>query len=62
MRPHSLAEPEPQPQTRSELQTWIRDHLGLPAAVESTLLSAIDVVFSRHERLWQESKQEAVQA
>src|SRR5215203_2678957 len=62
MRPESLPQPEPQPQTRSELQTWIRDRLRLPAAVESTLLSAIDVVFSRHERLWQESKHEAVQA
>jgi GGDEF domain-containing protein len=62
MRPESLPRPEPQPQTRSELQTWIRDQLRLPAAVESTLLSAIDVVFSRHERLWQESKQEAIQA
>src|SRR5215212_6972573 len=62
MRPESLADPEPQPQTRSELQTWIREHLRLPATVETTLLSAIDVVFSRHERLWQESKHEAIQA
>src|SRR6186997_3522431 len=62
MRPESLEQPEPQPQTRSELQAWIRDQLRLPAAVESTLLSAIDVVFSRHERLWQESKHEAIQA
>ena len=50
------------PQTRSELQTWIRDRLRLPAAVETSLLSAIDAVFTRHERLWQESKQEAIQA
>jgi len=62
MRPESLPQPEPQPQTRSELQTWIRTHLNLPAAVEGTLLSAIDVVFSRHERLWQESKHDAIQA
>jgi GGDEF domain-containing protein len=62
MRPESLSQPEPQPQTRSELQTWIRDHLDLPAALESALISAIDVVFSRHERLWQESKHEAIQA
>ena len=62
MRPESLTQPEPQPQTRSELQTWIRERLNLPATVESALLSAIDVVFSRHERLWQESKHEAIQA
>jgi GGDEF domain-containing protein len=62
MRPESFAQSEPQPQTRSELQTWIRGHLNLPAALESALLSAIDVVFSRHERLWQESKHEAIQA
>src|SRR5687767_3951697 len=62
MRPEPLAQSQPQPQTRTELQAWIRDHLKLPAAVESALLSAIDVVFSRHERLWQESKQEAIQA
>jgi GGDEF domain-containing protein len=62
MRPESLSQSEPQPQTRSDLQTWIRSHLNLPTAVESALLSAIDVVFSRHERLWQESKHEAIQA
>ena len=62
MRPESLSQSEPQPQTRSELQTWIRDRLNLPATVENALISAIDVVFSRHERLWQESKHEAIQA
>src|SRR5262249_34308857 len=50
------------PQTRSELHTWVRERLRLPAAIESALLSAIDAVFTRHERLWQESKQEAIQA
>src|SRR5260221_5876826 len=51
-----------QPQTRTELQAWIREQLKLPAALETSLLTAIDTVFSRHERLWQESKQEAIQA
>ena len=60
--PDSLSQSEPQPQTRTELQGWIRDRLKLPAGLESALISAIDVVFSRHERLWQESKQEAIQA
>jgi GGDEF domain-containing protein len=50
------------PQTRSDLQEWVRAHLGLGPDAEQALLTAIDAVFSRHERLWQESKQEAVQA
>src|SRR5262245_13219928 len=62
MRPDSLAQSEPQPQTRTELQSWIRSRLGLSAGLESALRSAIDVVFSRHERLWQDSKNEAIQA
>jgi diguanylate cyclase (GGDEF)-like protein len=50
------------PQTRSDLQGWIRDHLHLSAHLEQALVAAIDAVFTRHERLWQESKHEAVQA
>jgi diguanylate cyclase (GGDEF)-like protein len=50
------------PQTRSELQIWIREHLGLTPQLEATLLEAVDAVFKRHEHLWQESKQEAIQA
>jgi GGDEF domain-containing protein len=52
----------PQPQTRNELQAWVREELKLPAGLEARLLTAIDAVFSRHERLWQESKHEAIQA
>src|SRR3989441_3926637 len=67
---HHLMPPEPekvqvaglQPQTRSELQGWIHNHLELPSASEAALLLAIDAVFTRNERLWQESKQEAIQA
>jgi GGDEF domain-containing protein len=62
MRPEKVAEPGPQPQTRSELQNWVREHLHLTAQLETALLSAIDAVFTRHERLWQESKHEAIQA
>ena len=51
-----------QPQTRNELQHWVRDQLALPAQVEASLIAAIDAVFTRHERLWQESKHEAIQA
>ncbi|HZR23194.1 MAG TPA: GGDEF domain-containing protein [Vicinamibacterales bacterium] len=50
------------PQTRSELHSWIRDTLRLPTSVEHALVNAIDAVFTRHERLWQESKHEAIQA
>jgi len=51
-----------EPRTRSELQSWIHERLHLPEDQEMALLTAIDSVFTRHERLWQESKQEAVQA
>src|SRR5438874_5952458 len=62
MRPDKAPIPGTAPQTRSELQAWIREHLHLATAAETTLVSAIDAVFTRHERLWQESKQEAIQA
>lgn len=50
------------PQTRSDLHQWVRDRLHLPAGQEQALLDAIDNVFMKHERLWQQSKQEAIQA
>jgi GGDEF domain-containing protein len=62
MRADKADPPAPQPQTRHELQAWVREHLRLPAPVETDLLAAIDAVFTRHERLWQESKHEAIQA
>src|SRR4029450_12282854 len=51
-----------QPQFLSELQSWIRENLRLDSAAESALRDAIQTVFVRHERLWQELKQEAIQA
>jgi PleD family two-component response regulator len=56
------ASTDPLPQTRSELQGWVREHLRLPVTVEAALIAAIDAVFTRHEGLWQESKQEAIRA
>jgi diguanylate cyclase (GGDEF)-like protein len=50
------------PQTRTDLQSWVREHLHLTPEVEAELFHAIDAVFSRNERLWQESKHEAIQA
>ena len=62
-KPVPVPVPEPSlPQTRSDLQEWIRDRLQLPATQEQGLLDAIDGVFVTHERLWQQSKQEAIQA
>jgi diguanylate cyclase (GGDEF)-like protein len=62
MKHETAMTPGAQPQTRSELQAWVREHLHLSASAEASLLAAIDAVFTRHEHLWQESKQEAVQA
>jgi GGDEF domain-containing protein len=62
MRPHNLINFGGQPHTRNELQVWVRDHLQLAPELEAALLAAIDAVFTRHERLWQESKHEAIQA
>src|SRR5437762_7144901 len=62
MLPDKRTETTPQPQTRTELQIWIRERLRLTAELETQLMAAIDAVFTRHEHLWQESKQEAVQA
>jgi GGDEF domain-containing protein len=62
MHPEPIAMQAHVPQTRTELQAWVRDHLRLPPTIEAELLQAIDAVFSRHERLWQESKHDAIQA
>src|SRR6185295_19940150 len=62
MRSDERTSTDPQPQTRNEMQVWIREQLKLPAAIERSLLAAMDAVFTRHERLWQESKQEAIRA
>jgi GGDEF domain-containing protein len=61
-RPDKFIDASPQPQTRNELQMWVRERLQLSGPLEKALLAAIDNVFTRHERLWQESKQEAIQA
>src|SRR5688572_20287876 len=50
------------PETRSDLHQWVRDRMPLSTSHEQALLEAIDHVFMQHERLWQNSKQEAIQA
>jgi GGDEF domain-containing protein len=62
MQPDQVSAQATYPDTRSDLHQWVRERLHLSPAAEAELLAAIDSVFSRHERLWQESKQEAIQA
>jgi len=62
MRARKVIQTGTQPETRSDLHQWVRDRLHMPAAQEQALLDAIDNVFLQHERLWQQSKQEAIQA
>jgi diguanylate cyclase (GGDEF)-like protein len=50
------------PQSRTELDEWIEKRLSLPASERRDLLRAIAAVFDRHQRLWQESKDDAIQA
>ena len=62
MRSVNMSSSGTRPQTRQDLEAWIRQHLRLPRALEASLLAAIDSVLARNERLWQQSKQEAIQA
>lgn len=62
MRSVKAVGPESPPQTRAELQAWVHAQLRLSPESEAALLAAVDAVFTRHERLWQQSKQDAVQA
>jgi diguanylate cyclase (GGDEF)-like protein len=50
------------PGTRAELQAWIRERLALPGSDEAQLNAAIDAVVTRQERLWQQSKDDAIKA
>jgi diguanylate cyclase (GGDEF)-like protein len=62
MRARKVIQTGAQPETRSDLHQWVRERLHLPGTQEQALLDAIDNVFLQHERLWQQSKQEAIQA
>jgi len=50
------------PETLSDLRHWIREQLPLPQPHQDALIRAVDIVFARHETMWQASKQEALQA
>ena len=64
MRMHKATQSDGEigPESRSELHRWVRERLSLSPDNEQALLDAIDSVFMHHERLWQQSKQEAIQA
>jgi PleD family two-component response regulator len=62
MRRRALTDDSAMPDTRSELHDWVRERLNLAPAQEQALLDAINSVFLQHERRWQQSKQEAIQA
>jgi diguanylate cyclase (GGDEF)-like protein len=62
MRRRALTDDPAMPETRSDLHQWVQDRLRLPVTQEQALLEAIDNVFIQHERRWQQSKQEAIQA
>src|SRR5687767_2301308 len=48
--------------TRADLQAWIHNRLSLSAETEQALLGAIDHVMGHYERVWRESKDEAIRA
>ena len=50
------------PESRSDLHQWVRDRMPLSTTHEQALHDAIDAVFVQHERRWQQSKEEAIQA
>jgi len=62
MQPKRFTTSGPQPRTRNELVAWVREHCPLPTHLEAELLDGIETVFTQHEKLWQESKREAIQA
>jgi diguanylate cyclase (GGDEF)-like protein len=62
MRKAAQIDAENVPETRSDLHQWVRDRMPLSTSHEEALIEAIDRVFMQHERLWQQSKQEAIQA
>ena len=60
--PDSRPAAPPGLETRSDLGAWIRTRLQLPAELEGELLAAVDQILFRHEQLWRESKEQALQA
>jgi diguanylate cyclase (GGDEF)-like protein len=62
MRKAVQTDTQTSPETRSDLHQWVRERMPLSSSHEQSLIDAIDHVFMQHERSWQQSKQEAIQA
>ena len=64
MQPDKIATADPTPAANASRAAGLGARTSTPAIArqDAELLQAIDAVFSRHERLWQESKHEAIQA
>lgn len=50
------------PDARAELRRWIHARLQLSEAIEKELLDRVDRTLNHYERLWQESKDQALRA
>jgi diguanylate cyclase (GGDEF)-like protein len=50
------------PQSLLELRSWIQRRLSIAKREQADLLHAFEMVLSRQRELWQQSKQEAIQA
>ena len=57
-----LSAPATDSRTLAELLRWIRRDSGVSREQAGQLVEAIEQVFARHELLWQQSKEEALQA
>ena len=62
MRKAAQLDVDTAPATRPELHQWVHERLHLSSGQEQALLEAVDQVFLQHERLWQQSKQDAIHA
>src|SRR5207247_1547667 len=62
VQPARTSTPARLPRSRGELYAWIHEHVELSPTLESALFDAVDAVFTRHQELWEGSKEEAIQA
>ena len=61
-RPKATGESGLSPETREELNEWVRSQLRLSAHEEEALANAIDRVFQQYEQRWQQAVDDAVSA
>ena len=62
VQPQSPSAPATDSRTLAELLRWVRRDSGVAHEQADQLVEAIEQVFARHECLWQQSKEEALQA